>query len=115
MREQILHRFETYVNREREKADADQPMRELFSIFRGRSVTQSPHQHETGRNLDNRIDAEADQRDTTSKNAGDNSDDRFKPRPANTQKFNSPAGLSVKDQNISAFSAHFRSSSPARG
>src|SRR5437016_2634637 len=110
MREQILHRFEADVNSEREKADADQPMRECFSIFRSRSIAQSPHQHQAGNNLDYRIEAEADQRDTASKNAGNNPDNRFECCPADAEKFNSPASSSMNRQSFCEFSAHFRTS-----
>src|SRR5438309_9371405 len=76
-------------------------MCELFSIFRRRSLTQSPHQYQTGSNFDHRIEPKTDQRDTTGKNAGDNSDDRFESCPADTQKFNSQAGSTMNRSSLS--------------
>src|SRR5205807_2390079 len=108
--EQILERFETHVKSERKKANTNQSMRELFSIFRRRSITQSPHQYQTGSNFDHRIDPKADQRDTASKGASNDSDDRFERCPADAQEFNFSAGPSMNDQSFCEFSAHFRSS-----
>src|SRR5207302_2161331 len=101
MCEQILHPFEAHENSEREKADTDQPMRKCFSIFRGGSVAEAPHQHQARCNFNHRINSKTDQRDTAGNYAGNNSDDRFKRRPADAQIFNSSASLAMKSESFS--------------
>src|SRR5919204_5770046 len=109
----MLERFEGDVNNQPKKADADQPMRKCFSIVSRRSIAQSPHQHEAGSNFDHRINSKTDQRDTTSDNAGNNSDDRFERSPTDADEFNSATSPTMNSESFSNLDAHFQITSSA--